>query len=71
MINPTKDILELKNGSIYAKINLTQEFRLGPYQTKWTNEPIDENVAWKVKKSFFFLFYKLKSNFLCESNEND
>lgn len=40
--------LDVVNGSIYAKVTLQSGFRFGPYQIKWTNEPIDKTVAWEV-----------------------
>lgn len=48
IITSIEDTFDLKNGTIHAKITLQQGLKLGPYPIKWTNEPIDQNVAWKV-----------------------
>lgn len=53
--------LDIQNGSIYAKVTLHRGFQIGPYPIKWTNDPMDKNVAWEVSDyknnlhSFFFI----------------
>lgn len=50
IITPIDDTLELRNGTIYAKVTLHRGFKLGPYPIQWKRDPVNENIAWKVGK---------------------
>lgn len=50
--------LDIRNGIVSAKIPIPRGARFGPFEGKWTNEPVDQRYAWEVSNfNFFFLLF--------------
>ena len=40
--------VDIKNGSVSAKITITKGTKFGPFVGKFSTEPIDRRFAWEV-----------------------
>lgn len=50
-MQPLPQELDVQTGAVYAKVHLQRGIKFGPYPMKWTDEPLDKQMAWEV--SFF------------------
>lgn len=49
--------VDIKNGSVSAKITITKGTKFGPFVGKFSTEPIDRRFAWEV--SWYDLCYDI------------
>lgn len=43
--------VDIKNGSVSAKITITKGTKFGPFVGKFSTEPIDRRFAWEVSSN--------------------
>lgn len=45
--------LDIQNGAVYAKVTLQPGIKFGLSGIKWTENPLDKNVAWPVSYDLY------------------
>lgn len=51
--NGSSHELDIRIGRVFTKSSLHRGTRYGPYQLKWTSDPIVRELSWEVSNIYF------------------